>query len=148
MGVIVLVAASLGIGQALEVSGAASWLATKLLSVSSPFGPVAVLATVYLLTMVLSELLSNSATAALMCTLAKSIALQQGLDARPLMIAIAISASCAFATPIGYQTNLMVMNPGGYRFRDYLKVGLPLDLICFIVAMIVIPLVWTLEMKR
>ena len=148
MGVIVLVAASLGIGQALEVSGAASWLATKLLAVSSPFGPVAVLATVYLLTMVLSELLSNSATAALMCTLAKSIALQQGLDARPLMIAIAISASCAFATPIGYQTNLMVMNPGGYRFRDYLKVGLPLDLICFIVAMIVIPLVWTLEMKR
>lgn len=148
MGVIVLVAASLGIGQALEISGAASWIATKLLAVSSPFGPVAVLATVYLLTMVLSELLSNSATAALMCTLAKSIALQQGLDARPLMIAIAIAASCAFATPIGYQTNLMVMNPGGYRFRDYIKVGLPLDLICFIVAMLVIPLVWTLEMRR
>jgi di/tricarboxylate transporter len=107
-----------------------------------------VLATVYLLTMVLSELLSNSATAALMCTLAKSIALQQGLDARPLMIAIAIAASCAFATPIGYQTNLMVMNPGGYRFRDYLKVGLPLDLICFIVSMIVIPQVWSLQMAR
>jgi len=148
MGVIVLVAASLGIGQALEISGAASWIATKLLAVSSPFGPVAVLATVYLLTMVLSELLSNSATAALMCTLAKSIALQQGLDARPLMIAIAIAASCAFATPIGYQTNLMVMNPGGYRFRDYLKVGLPLDLICFIVSMIVIPQVWSLQMAR
>ncbi|MFN7804434.1 MAG: SLC13 family permease [Planctomycetaceae bacterium] len=148
MGVIVLVASSLGIGRALEISGAAGWISAKLLAVSSPFGPVAVLATVYVLTMVLSELLSNSATAALMCTLAKSIALQQGLDARPLMIAIAIAASCAFATPIGYQTNLMVMNPGGYRFRDYLKVGLPLDLICFIVAMIVIPQVWSLEMAR
>jgi len=148
MGVIVLVAASLGIGQALETSGAAHWIATKLLAVSSPFGPVAVLATVYLLTMVLSELLSNGATAALMCTLAKSIALQEGLDARPLMIAIAIAASCAFATPIGYQTNLMVMNPGGYRFRDYIKVGLPLDFICFIVAIIVIPLVWQLKMAH
>lgn len=148
MGVIVLVAASLGIGQALETSGAARWIATKLLAVSSPFGPVAVLATVYLLTMVLSELLSNGATAALMCTLAKSIALQEGLDARPLMIAIAIAASCAFATPIGYQTNLMVMNPGGYRFRDYIKVGLPLDLICFVVAIIVIPLVWELRMAH
>ena len=139
LSVIVLVAASLGIGKALEASGVAQWLAENLLSACAPFGRIAVLAAVYLLTMVLSELLSNGATAALMCTLVRQIAEQQGTPVLPLMIAVAISASCAFATPIGYQTNLMVMNPGGYRFIDYLKVGIPLDLICFIVSMIVIP---------
>ena len=139
LSVIVLVAASLGIGKALEASGVAQWLAGNLLSACAPFGRIAVLAAVYLLTMVLSELLSNGATAALMCTLVRQIAEQQGTPVLPLMIAVAISASCAFATPIGYQTNLMVMNPGGYRFIDYLKVGIPLDLICFIVSMIVIP---------
>ena len=139
LSVIVLVAASLGIGKALEASGVAQWLAGNLLAACAPFGRIAVLAAVYLLTMVLSELLSNGATAALMCTLVRQIAEQQGTSVLPLMIAVAISASCAFATPIGYQTNLMVMNPGGYRFIDYLKVGIPLDLICFIVSMIVIP---------
>ena len=139
LSVIVLVAASLGIGKALEASGVAQWLAGNLLAACAPFGRIAVLAAVYLLTMVLSELLSNGATAALMCTLVRQIAEQQGTPVLPLMIAVAISASCAFATPIGYQTNLMVMNPGGYRFIDYLKVGIPLDLICFIVSMIVIP---------
>ncbi len=145
LSVIVLIAASLGIGQALESSGAAHWIATKLLATCSSYGPIAVLAVVYLLTMVLSELLSNSATAALMCTLARSIAVQEEMNVRPLMIAIAVAASCAFATPIGYQTNLMVMNPGGYRFRDYIKVGLPLDFICFAVAMVVIPWAWNLK---
>ncbi|MFM7159089.1 MAG: SLC13 family permease [Planctomycetaceae bacterium] len=111
----------------------------NLLAACAPFGRIAVLASVYLLTMVLSELLSNGATAALMCTLVRQIAEQQGTPVLPLMIAVAIAASCAFATPIGYQTNLMVMNPGGYRFIDYLKVGIPLDLICFVVSMIVIP---------
>lgn len=142
LSVIVLVAASLGIGKALERSGVADWLAGNILAACAPYGRVAVLATVYLLTMVLSELLSNGATAALMCTLVRQIAEQQQTSVVPLMVAVAIAASCAFATPIGYQTNLMVMNPGGYRFRDYLVVGIPLDLICFVVSMIVIPLAY------
>ena len=97
---------------------------------------------IYLLTVLLSELLSNNATAALMGTLAIQAALQRGIDARPLLIAVAVASSCAFATPIGYQTNLMVLNPGGYRFADYMKVGLPLNLLCCVIALIIIPLVW------
>jgi di/tricarboxylate transporter len=142
LSVLVLVAASLGIGKALESSGAARWLAAGLLSVFDGAGPVVVLGAIYILTVLLSELLSNNATAALMGTLAIEAANQRGLDARPFLIAVAVAASCAFATPIGYQTNLMVLNPGGYKFRDYFKVGLPLDFLCFVVAIIVIPLVW------
>jgi di/tricarboxylate transporter len=70
--------------------------------------------------------------------------MQLNASPRPFLIAVAVAASCAFATPIGYQTNLMVMNPGGYRFVDYLRVGLPLNGLCFVVSMVVIPLVWKL----
>lgn len=142
LSVLVLVAASLGIGKAMESSGAAKWLASGLLAACQDSGPVVVMAVIYLLTVLLSELLSNNATAALMGTLAIQAALQRGIDARPLLIAVAVASSCAFATPIGYQTNLMVLNPGGYRFADYMKVGLPLNLLCCVIALIIIPLVW------
>jgi di/tricarboxylate transporter len=69
-----------------------------------------------------------------------------GMDPRPLLIAVAATASFGFATPIGYQTNLMVLNPGGYKFRDYLKVGIPLDLICWALTIILVPLVWSLKL--
>lgn len=142
LSVLVLVAASLGIGKAMQVSHADTYLAEKLLTIFHDSGNVVILAVVYLLTMLLSELLSNNATAALMGSFAIATAQQRGIDARPFLIAVAIASSCAFATPFGYQTNLMVMNPGGYRFMDYVKVGLPLNLICFIISIIVIPLVW------
>lgn len=142
LSVLVLVAASLGIGKAMESSGAAQWLASGLLAACRDWGPVVVMAVIYILTVLLSELLSNNATAALMGTLAVQAALQRGIDARPLLIAVAVASSCAFATPIGYQTNLMVLNPGGYRFADYMKVGLPLNILCCIIALIIIPLVW------
>jgi di/tricarboxylate transporter len=140
--VLTLVASALGIGKAMESSGAAQWLASGMLSACEGLGPIGIMAVFYLLTVLLSELLSNNATAALMGTLAIQAALQRGIDARPLLVAVAIASSCAFATPIGYQTNLMVLNPGGYRFLDYVKVGLPLNLLCGIVSVIVIPLVW------
>lgn len=140
--VLILVAAALGIGKALEMSGAAKWLAEGLLSGFHNSSHVMVMSVVYILTVLLSELLSNNATAALMGTLAIAIAEQRGVSARPFLIAVAIASSCAFATPIGYQTNLMVLNPGGYRFKDYVKVGLPLNVICCIVALVIIPLVW------
>jgi Trk K+ transport system NAD-binding subunit len=142
LSVLVLVAASLGLGKALESSGAAAWLAGGLLSACEGSSPVVVMAVIYILTVILSELLSNNATAALMGTLAIEAAVQRGISARPLLIAVAIAASCAFATPIGYQTNLMVLNPGGYKFSDYVKVGLPLNFICAVIAIIIIPLVW------
>lgn len=144
LSVLVLVAASLGLSKGLERSGAAEWLASGMLSACQGYGRVAVIATIYLLTMLLSELLSNNATAALMGSLAAATAHQTGMEVRPLLITVAIASSCAFATPIGYQTNLMVLNAGGYRFRDFVAVGLPLNIICFIISMIVIPLVWKL----
>lgn len=142
LSILVLVAASLGIGKAMETSGAAEALAVGIVKFCSGGGKFAVLAMIYLLTVLLSELLSNGATAALMGGLAIFTAKELGVDARPFLIAIAIAASCAFATPIGYQTNLMVLNPGGYKFKDYLRVGLPLNIICAIIALIIIPLVW------
>jgi di/tricarboxylate transporter len=142
LSVLVLVAASLGLGKAMEASGAARWLASGLLAACEGSSPVTVMGAIYVLTVVLSELLSNNATAALMGTLAIEAAVQRGISARPLLIAVAIGASCAFATPIGYQTNLMVLNPGGYKFSDYVKVGLPLNFLCGFIAIVVIPLVW------
>ncbi len=100
------------------------------------------LAAFYLLSSVLTEILSNNAVAALMTPLALSLAVQLGVDPRPFVIAVCIAASAAFATPIGYQTNTYVYGVGGYRFTDFLKFGLPLNIICFVIAIYVIPAVW------
>lgn len=142
--VLLLIASALGVSKALDSSGAAEWLAGHLLAVAQPYGKVAVLAAIVLLTGLLTELLSNNACAALMSVLALATAKQVGMDPRPLLIAVAVTSSYGFATPIGYQTNLMVLGPGGYRFADFLRVGIPLDLICWTMTIIVIPLVWTL----
>ncbi len=142
--VLLLIAAALGVSKALDTSGAAEWIAGHLLSWAQPFGKIAVLAVIVLLTGLLTELLSNNACAALMATLALATAKQLGMDPRPLLIAVAVTSSYGFATPIGYQTNLMVLGPGGYKFGDYLRVGVPLDIICWLMTIIIIPLVWTL----
>ncbi len=145
--VLLLVAAALGVGKALDSSGAAEWLAGGLVAACEPLGPIAVLAVFVLITGLLTELLSNNATAALMGALALAIAPKvgpEGIDPRPLLIAVAATASFGFATPIGYQTNLMVLNPGGYKFRDYLKVGIPLDLICWTMTIVLVWLFWPL----
>ena len=92
----------------------------------------------------LTELLSNNAVAALMIPIALGIAVEAGLAARPFVIAVTIAASAAFATPIGYQTNTYVYGIGGYKFSDFVKIGIPLNLLCFLVAMLVIPRVWPL----
>jgi di/tricarboxylate transporter len=97
---------------------------------------------IYLVTLILTEILSNNAVAALMVPIAIGIAAEAGLEARPFIIAVTIAASAAFATPIGYQTNTYIYGIGGYKFRDFVKVGVPLNILCFIVAMIVIPQVW------
>lgn len=144
MSVLLLIASALGVSQALDQSGAAELLASNLLAWAQPFGKVAVLAVIVLLTGLLTELLSNNACAALMGVLALATAKQLGMDPRPLLIAVAVTSSYGFATPIGYQTNLMVLGPGGYKFADYLRVGIPLDVICWVVTIVVIPLVWPL----
>jgi len=148
LSVLLLVAAALGVGAALDSSGAAEWIATGVVGAFEPLGPIAVLAVFVVLTGLLTELLSNNATAAVMAVLALATAEKMGIAPQPLVIAVTLTASYGFATPIGYQTNLMVLNPGGYKFSDYLKVGIPLDLICWALTIALVPLVWPLSVTR
>ena len=142
-----LIFAMLGVGAAMEATGTTSWLATKLVHVCGTFvteqwRAIALLAGIYLITTTLTEVLSNNAAAVLLSTLAIGVAQSLGLDPRPFLIAIAVAASASFATPIGYQTNTYVYGVGGYRFSDFARIGIPLNILAFIVSMIVIPLVW------
>lgn len=142
MSVLILIAAAFGVSKALEKTGAAGVVASVLIEAGVGMGPSGVLAMVYLATLIFTEFLSNAAAAALMFPIAAAVARQFGVDARPFAIAIAIAASAAFASPLGYQTHLMVYGPGGYRFSDFLKIGIPLNLLIFVVAMLCIPYTW------
>jgi di/tricarboxylate transporter len=97
---------------------------------------------VFLLTTVLTEIVSNNAVAVIMTPIAISLAAALGIDARPLVVAVMIAASCAFATPIGYQTNTLVYGPGGYKFTDFMRIGVPLNLSMSLLASAVIPLIF------
>lgn len=137
----------LGMGVAMEETGASLWLANNLIGavtvfVAPEWQPYVMLACVYLLTNILTESLSNNAAAVLMATLAIGIAETMGVSMRPFLFAVAIAASASFATPIGYQTNTYVYGAGGYRFSDFTKAGLPLNIICFIASICLIPLIW------
>lgn len=136
------ICAAFGVSKALVNSGLAHEVAEFLKSTASAWGPRAMLFGVYLMTSVFTELITNNAAAALAFPFAVSIADELGVSPRPFVIAIAFAASASFVTPIGYQTNLMVFGPGGYRFTDFVKIGLPLNLILLCVATLLIPLVW------
>lgn len=142
LNVLIIIAAALGISHALEKTGAAGYLAGYVIESVRSWGPMGLLAVVYLVTSLLTELITNNAAAALIFPIAMAVAGQQGLNPMPFAVAIAVAASASFATPIGYQTNLMVYGPGGYKFSDFLKLGIPLNLIFMTVALIVIPRVW------
>lgn len=142
-----LIYGMLALGVAMEDTGTSAYLVERLLwgvnhFVPTEYKPMVMLAAFYLLAAVLTEVLSNNAVAALMTPLALSLATQLGVDHRPFVIAVCIAASAAFATPVGYQTNTYVYGVGGYRFADFVKFGLPLNVICFAIAMYVIPAVW------
>lgn len=140
--VLLMIGASFGISAALETSGLAAALAHGVVHVTHAAGPVGALVVLYLVTTVMTELLTNSAAAALAVPVALEIAASVGGDPLPYAVAVAIAASAGFATPFGYQTNLMVMSPGGYRFADYVRAGLPLNGIVMAVALLVIWMVW------
>ncbi len=142
LNVLMTIACAFGLSKALQNSGAAGAIATFLINLVKGFGPVGVLVAIYLLTTVFTEIITNNAAAALIFPVAYSAGAQMGVDPRPFFIAIAIAASASFATPIGYQTNLIVQGAGGYKFTDYLKVGLPLNVLFLIVAAFVIPMFW------
>ena len=143
LNVLLLIACAFGIGMALEKSGAAAFIAEGIIAAFSQFGNVGILAGLYLLTILFSALITNNATAVLMFPIAYETALQISADPRPFAILVAIAASASFATPIAYQTNMIVYGPGGYRFSDFLRTGIPLNLLLFFTALIVIPLFWS-----
>ncbi|HUL12204.1 MAG TPA: SLC13 family permease [Methylococcaceae bacterium] len=139
--VLLAIAASFGLGKALVVSGAASGIAHGFLGLVGD-NPWLVLVYFYFLTVVLTELLSNNSVAVLMFPLALAIAEKLGVSYWPFVIAVMIAASMGFSTPIGYQTNLMVYGPGGYHFSDFVRFGVPLNILMGAVAIAVIPTVW------
>jgi di/tricarboxylate transporter len=141
--ILLVIGAALGIGAALDKSGAAAAIAEGLLGVAGQ-NELWALAAVYLATMLCTELITNNAAAVLMFPIGWQTAI--GLEANPLAFAVAVmmSASAGFSTPFGYQTNLMVYGPGGYRLSDYVRFGLPLNILVFVVSMVIIPRVWPL----
>ena len=138
--ILFLIFGMLGLSQGLDNTGAARLIVEAVVGLMQGVGPWAVLAAVYLLTNLMTELITNNAVALLIGPIAIALAQQLGFDPRPFIIAVMFAASASFATPIGYQTNTFVLSAGGYRFRDFLVVGLPLNLILAAVAVLVIPL--------
>ncbi|KAJ02693.1 SLC13 family permease [Sulfitobacter mediterraneus] len=137
-----LIFSMLAVGAGLQNSGAISLLVDNIAPVLSTLPLTVVIFCVFLLTTILTEIVSNNAVAVIMTPIAISLAAALGIDARPLVVAVMIAASCAFATPIGYQTNTLVYGPGGYRFTDFMRIGIPLNLSMSLLASAVIPLFW------
>jgi di/tricarboxylate transporter len=137
--ILISIGAALAIGRAMDTSGLASYMAKALVG-SAPAGPWGALAAVYLVTLIFTELVTNNAAAALAFPIARATAMQMDVSFMPFVIVIAIAASAGFATPFGYQTHLMVYGPGGYRFGDFVRVGLPLDVLCMVVTVALAPL--------
>ncbi len=137
--VIFLLAGAISMGVALDVSGAAKLLSVLLIDVVGALGPVAVVSSLYIITSLLTESMSNNASAVLLAPIAIATSVELGLDARPFLMAIAFAASSSFMTPVGYQTNTMIYGVAGFRFSDFLRVGAPLNLIFWILATFLLP---------
>jgi len=140
--VLVVIAAALGLGKALETTGLAQTVAGGLIDATEAYGPVAALAAIYLTTNLLTEVITNNAAAVLMVPIAMATASTLGAPPTAFGLIVAIAASASFLTPIGYQTNLMVMAPGGYRFRDYARVGWPATLLVMGISVTIISGLW------
>lgn len=140
--ILLLIFGMLSISVAMDKTGLANLIVGYVTDLIKDFGPVAILAMIYLVTSVFTEIMSNNAAAVLLTPIAIGLADSLGIDARPFIVAVMFGASASFATPIGYQTNTYVYNAGNYRFNDFLKVGLPMNILMLIVATLIIPLFW------
>jgi di/tricarboxylate transporter len=139
---LITIGAALGLGRALEASGCAEMLARGVAGLAGHWGPFTVLAGTYIATRIVTELVTTRAAAVLMFPLAVSTAVALGVDARPFVMATTFAAAASFVTPTAYTTNMLVYGPGGYRFTDFIKVGLPLDIVLTVMAIGIIPRVW------
>lgn len=137
-----LIAGMLPLGIAMERSGAAQWVAGGLIAVTGGWGALAVMAGLGLIAVLASQAMPNPAVALLLAPIAISAAADLGISPYPLLIMVAVAASAAFLSPVGHSSNLLVMGPGGYRFTDYLRVGLPLTIVVLAAALLIVPLVW------
>lgn len=140
--ILITIACAFAISKAMENSGFAAMIARHIISMADSMGPYALLAILFIITNVFTELITNNAAAALSFPIALSVALQLGVDPTPFFVVICMAASASFSTPIGYQTNLIVQGVGGYKFTDFTRVGLPLNLIAFLISIFVIPMIW------
>ena len=139
-----LIFSMLAVGAALQSSGAIALIIDAVAPALMSVPPGVVVLVVFLLTSTLTEIVSNNAVAVIMTPLAIGLGAALGLDPRPLVVAVMIAASCAFATPIGYQTNTLVYGPGGYKFTDFTRIGLPLNLSMAVIVSTIIPFIWPL----
>ena len=139
-----LIFSMLAIGVALEASGAVALIVNAIAPALGNLPPFLIIWAIYLLTSVLTELVSNNAVAVVVTPIAIGLATALGINPRPLVVAVMVAASASFATPIGYQTNMLVYGPGGYKFTDFMRVGIPLNLSIGVLASVVIPILWPL----
>lgn len=142
--VLIVVGAALGIGQAMEASGAAQLIGEGVVGATQAFGPYGILAGIVVATTLLTNVVTNNGAVALMFPVVLSVAESQGFDPRALLVSMTLAGSLALITPIGYQTNLMVYGPGNYSFLDFTRVGGPLQVLLWIVIIVVAPLIWAL----
>ncbi len=145
--VLIMLYGLLGLGMAMQNTGTATYLAQEMVALSEKFLPreylpMVLLWLLFLLTLLLTEVLSNNATAVMMVPIALNLAHTLGIDSRGYIMAVTVAASTAFALPMGYQTHMMVYGPGGYKFNDFLRVGIPLNVICWVTSCLLIPLIW------
>jgi len=140
--IIFLLGGIIPLGVAIEQNGVLSFLSDHVLQTLLGYGPVVLLAAIYVVVALLTEGISNNAAAAIMAPIVIGLAGSMHVDPRPFLVAVTFAASTSFATPIGYQTNTMVYSPGGYRFTDFSRIGIPLIIIFWILATLLIPLIW------
>ena len=140
--VILLIGSAFGVGKAITNSGLASFAAEHIVDFAKPLGLIALLTALYIITNIFTELITNSAAAVIMYPIAIEVAEMMNVHYLGMVIAVTIAASSSFITPIGYQTNLIVYGPGGYKFTDYIKVGVPLSIITMIISVITIYFLW------
>ena len=140
-----LIAGMLPLGIAMSTSGAASFVADQVLAVTGNLGPWGVIFGIYLVTALATMIVPTAALVVLMAPIALKASSDLGVSPQTVMMAVAIAASASFASPISHPANVLVMGPGGYRFRDYVKLGLPLTLLVMLIAMLLLPLIWPLH---